>query len=226
MSIEGEVRPLRPGIEVGISGGPRGTLGLLLENAAKERFALSCSHVLALCGEAHPDTLVKQPANPFVDPTGIAVGKLTTTFTVLDFGWGINTEDFAVARITPAIACVPSFANAEHAPRTAFAGGPDDMRDCPTQLNGIITRGARGVVSSSQKDRYRIAYPGFGVAEFEGAVQYETACSEGDSGAAVMLADTNVVLGIHISGKSDDGIGYLLPIASFLTKHGFIIFVG
>jgi len=226
VSLEGELRPLRPGAEVGIPGGPRGSLGLLLQNATGDRFALSCSHVLASCGDAHEKTPLIQPANPYVAAATISVGELTATFTRIEFGSGVNHEDFAVARVSMTIACVPSFAGGAPPPRTVFVGDGADMRDCATELTGIVTRGARGVVSTKQTGYATIGYPGFGVARFAGVVEYRTSCSEGDSGAAVMLADTDVVLGIHIGGESAREIGYLLPIASFLQSHGFHLFGG
>lgn len=224
MAIDGEVRPLQPGCEIGLAGvADKGTLGLLLKNAAGHRFALSCSHVVALSGNAEPQSVIQQPVNPFVDPQSIAIGKLTTMFSRLSFNATPNTEDFAIVELNATIACAPAFLNTTTQPTQFFDGSVEDMAHVETTLHGAVSGTQPGHVIKAPETGIKIEYELFGIAKFEQVVSYRADCKPGDSGSAVTMGDTNIVLGIHVGGKVGKKIGYFLPVRDYLAQKGFTL---
>ena len=61
--------------------------------------------------------------------------------------------------------------------------------------------------------------PFVGSTSFTEVVAYDTVNREGDSGAAVLNAFGNEVLGIHFAGSPTDKLGLFLPIAPILKKY-------
>jgi hypothetical protein len=222
--MEGEVRPVRPGVEIGTPDGEKGTLGLLVTTdsfSATAVFGLSCSHVLAEGGLAPPKSLVVQPMNRFVSPAQIAIGELTNVVTRLrPRGMGTNSQDFALFRLT--VAALPQDMSTG---RKALSVSPlradEILKGTDTWMAGAVTReGAFGKVTTQSAEPLVVKeLPGVSSATFVGAVRYETRNARGDSGAAVMEAGTDVVLGLHFAGIPERNIGFFLPLADFFDVN-------
>lgn len=209
---------VRPGYEVAHADGEPGTMGLLVRrNDAPGRYALSCSHVLALGGTASPGSVVETPSSVDPDPMVNAFGTLEL-FTKLSTV-GVFREDIALARVD-----VPSRARLyPHGvvPQSIYpeASGFDDTMD--TELWGAVTARAAGVVSGASWSG-KLSVPHVGPVTFAGLVPYQTVCAEGDSGGVVLRRGTTEVLGLHIGGTKPAGLqqAFFMPLSGAFDRLG------
>jgi hypothetical protein len=213
------VRPLSPGAGIALWNGPGpGTLGLLVRQVGSPRIlALSCSHVLALCGNSAPKQPIEQPsANGFNSAN--QVGLLTDVFSTVQGGDSPNTEDIALATVdvdhnsacTDLQIVLNSFRGTNE---------PDLPTGTPTARNGIGSQFQQGRIHATNVTMHFDDYPVVRSATFKDLVSYETVCAPGDSGAAVWQDQTTQALGIHIGGASTSGLGFFLPIGPIMDNH-------
>jgi hypothetical protein len=210
-----------------------GTLGVLVKKAAGgDRFLLSCSHVLANCGQFNapfdqiPNSkkVIQQPLTLSCDPQANRVGLLTKCFSkVVPQNQGVTTADIALAILDPAIAIgISSIQMATGNSIREFAsedpgGWRNGMR---TQLLGAVTNAHGAIISFNGDTPEFVTFPAVGQVRFTGLVRYSTFCATGDSGAPV-IDDQNRLLGIHVAGAtSGQNIGLFLPVGKFMVQNG------
>lgn len=209
---------LRPGYEVAHADGEPGTMGLLVRRSdAPGRFALSCSHVLALGGTAAPGSIVETPCSVDPDPTVNAFGTLEL-FTKLGTT-GVFREDIALARVD--VPSRPRLYPDGAVPQSIYPAslGFDDTME--TELWGSVTPRAAGVVSGASWSG-KLSVPHVGPVTFAGLVPYKTACAEGDSGGVVLRRGTTEVLGLHVGGTKSAGLqqAFFMPLSPVFDRLG------
>jgi hypothetical protein len=224
-SLDEVVRPVQPSSPVSIATGAPGTLGVFVRVIGQTRpLLLSCSHVIARSGQfGKPFTMlsddertIQQP--PSGPPPANRVAFLTDVFTtLLPLGQGNNTEDAALAELASGVPASP-FPRFDDQIITTVAPSPI-TRHTPTTLLGAVNRHASGeVLNPSYPPKTLDPVPFVQSATYAGMVYYRSNCAPGDSGGAV-VDDQNRLLGIHVGGNSDAGVGVFFPIAEYFRTH-------
>lgn len=209
------------GDSVGDVSGNSGTMTLAVaDNATGEPLILSCSHVLALCGQGNVGDEVDSPANPASALGPNTVGRLLR-FTKIDPSSTSNAVDAAVAGLLPGVTLSNNITG---------IGKPTGIRDLTLEGDAIVntvdvqTRGiATGQRTQGTVRNLHVTapitfhqLPGDPSAYFVDLVQYDAPSLDGDSGAAVV--DTTVppnVVGMLIAGLPDGS-------ASFFTHIRYV----
>jgi len=223
-------------MQLGYSGGlvctTSGTLGVLVKKpGGSDVFLLSCSHVIANCGQFNalfdlvPDSMkvVQQPLVVSCDAAVNRVGVLTKCFSkIVSQDEGDTTADIALALLDANVAASTSTINSIG----AFASEDPSQWQAgmTTRLLGAVTSGAYGAIVGYDSDTPEyITYPTIGIVRFNGLVRYSTPCDSGDSGGAV-IDDQNRLLGIHVAGdQSGQNLGFFLPVGTFMTQNGLVM---
>lgn len=217
---------IQPGTQVAHFRGEPGTLAVLVRKAGSSQIlALSCSHVLARSGvNVQEGDLVEHPFSIVMpDPRTNEFGRLTKSFVTFSPGQ-VASQDYALATIdVPPIAAqadtgilVDTVLN----PAGGFQIGT------PTLMNGVITKQAHGTVANSNWSGTIENFPFVGDLDFENLIAYDTACSAGDSGAAVLQDGTTSIMGIHVGGSSQDQFGLFMPISPVMHDLGLSLYTG
>jgi hypothetical protein len=196
------------GASIGDLAGNSGTMTLAVQDRSSgSPLILSCSHVLAACGNGHVGDEVESPADPGADPGPNVVGHLLR-FTRINPASLSNAVDAAVANPLDGIDL------SNNIPRI---GIPDGIRDLTVegelvidkvdvQRAGAITGVQTGTIRNIHVST-RITYhqlPGDPSVNFIDLVQYDAPAEEGDSGAAVVdRTEAHRVVGMHIAGLPD-----------------------
>lgn len=219
-------RPVRPGASIGHFRGSSGSVGLIVRRiGTAQPLLLSCSHVLALAGRAQAGDPIEQPADrdQVIGPN--RVGMLTPWFTRITPGNFINDVDAALATLDPGQAASASILDIGN-PSGVSNLLPNALSTLSTihlQRSGAATGKQSGFITAVQAlAPIRISVLGDRVATFRQLVIYRTRCSPGDSGAAVIDARNNTVVGIHVAGNGD--IGAFIPIQPVLNSLGAELF--
>jgi hypothetical protein len=215
-SPDGVVVPLQPGAPLGHFRGIEGTLGVFVRKQGRaDLFLLSCSHVLALSGDGRVGDPIEQPLVLDEDLDHV-VGTLSSGFTVLDAN-GINTEDFALARVDVSMLSTP-LGTAISPTRVSPLDATQFEQGTLTVLRGAISNGAVGAVRGFAST---FLLGGF---TFDGLVLYRSTCHAGDSGAAVMSADDeSTLLGIHVGGNTRERLGLFQPAGPLFSRHNLTL---
>jgi len=214
-----------------------GTLGVLVRKPNEtDVFLLSCSHVIANCGQfggAFGDLqdfrkVVQQPVSDPCDAGMNRVGLLQDGFSVLiPAAQGNTTSDVALALLDGEVAAAtsniqPAIGNSI----TEFATEPpsDWQHSMPTKLLGAMNPGVPGFIIGYNEDTAEdITFPEVGAIRFTGLVRYATRSEEGYSGGPV-IDDRNRLLGIHVAGSTGgQGIGLFFPIGPYLIEKGLVL---
>lgn len=206
------IRPLRPGASIGHYAGTSGTLGLIVKRrGGTQPLLLSCSHVLALAGRVSPQdahqNAIEQPADFDADVGPNKVGKLSDLFSRIVAG-ATNRVDAALAEIDEGQEVSTSI------PEIGTPSGLSTLLNNPSRVSGIplIRYGAATQLQSgilrSVEATFPIRYPVLGdrVAFMQRMALYKTACAPGDSGSAVLDAQTKEVMGLHVAGAGTFGL--------------------
>lgn len=195
-------RPASPGYSVGPAGTGAGTFGCLVRRYSEPEslFMLSSCHVLTGDGALDVGAPIAQPAP--MDGSG-ARNPIATLDSYVPIAYQAdgypNRVDAAIARITDASAVVPALAGLD-APRGVNTAVRAGMR---VRLSGRSSGVTTGVVRDAD---FRIVVdyplPGGGTTPvgFSDQVLCDQFAREGDSGAAVIDADGNIV-GLHCLGS-------------------------
>jgi hypothetical protein len=217
---------ITPGVTIGRS--PEiGSVGLILKSVTSDAVvALSCSHVLALSGYAAVGDDIVSDGGRVKSAPYSKIGTLGPSFTKL-MTTAVNDSDFAVCTLDLSSGIVVQ-------PEVPGLGSPsavsnlDALHFSSFQQTQVTRVGA----STGRQEGVIVGWPGE-VVGFAGlpvvgtvgninVIIYETVCDPGDSGAAVVTGNGEV-LGIHLGGLSDQGIGYLCPLGQTLTRWGFAL---
>lgn len=213
------IRPIQPGIGIGHWRGVCGSLGLLVRKKGNsDPLALGCSHILARSGDASTGDPIEQPFTGAPDTASDRIGALSGDFSSISGASTVNTEDMALATID--VSWIPQMVDTgimidSYSP----LGAPNFQVGTPTVRNGVGTQSQTGQVSTYRSTWTINDFPFVGTATFAGLVSYTTVCGLGDSGAAVLMDGTTQVLGIHIAGSSESGLGLFYPIGPILEGH-------
>lgn len=197
---------LAPGDTVGDLAGNSGTLTLAVrQRGGTKPLILSCSHVMAACGDGHVGDGVESPAN---SGSGQNVVGSLLRFTRINPESPNNMVDAAVAKVLDGV----SISN-----RIPGIGTPGGIRDLTlegdTVANAVDVQ-RKGAVTSLQQGTIQnlhittsIVYhqlPDDASARFVDLVQYDIASEEGDSGAPVLdTSSPPLVVGMHIASLPD-----------------------
>jgi hypothetical protein len=212
-----------------------GTLGVLVKSPeAVDIFLLSCSHVIANCGQFPasfadlPDfrKVVQQPVATPCDPQANRIAILQDDFSVIvPQSQGVTDSDRAIALLDPEMAVGTSSS------QTATGNSIRDFATEPpsswqygmvTQLLGAMNPGASGFIIGYNGDTPEyINFPEVGTVEFIGLVRYSTRSEAGDSGAPV-VDEQNRLLGIHVGG-SIAGVAVFYPVGPYLLEKGLVL---
>lgn len=220
--LDPTLRPLRPGGAFGNFRGTRGTIGLVVRfqtgpSAFSGPLLLSCSHVLCPSGFM-PDDVVEQPPDPdgLSGPNRIGVVATFTTLTTP----GIKGADAALALLDGNQLADGSI------PGIGRATGFGSLRGLSLpQLRALLlirTGAGTGLrvpgMIDSIHGSFPVHYPSLGgrTVIFNTAILYRTTALEGDSGAAIVNAQNNQVVGQHIAGASMMGV--MIPIDIVLSE--------
>jgi hypothetical protein len=213
----GQIRPLRPGADIGHRHGLRGTVGLIVRRVGQPevKLALSCSHVLARSGyDVQINDEVDQPLAP-----ANQVGTLDSFSTIFPKNTK-NTEDFALAALT--VAATPALLGSGTVIQSASQLTAAQFKPgWKTQRSSLVGSGLNraGTIRAFQSTWTVDHMPFVGSSIFADVVAYDTPNAEGDSGAAVLNAAGTEVWGIHFAGSPSDKLGLFLPIGPILQKH-------
>lgn len=213
-----------------------GTLGVLVKDSAAHVFLLSCSHVIANCGQFPgafadlPDFLkvVQQPVSSPCDPQVNRIGLLQDGFSVLvPQSQGVTHSDVALALVDTAVVGQTNNKQAatENAIRHFATEDPSSWEyGMSTQLLGAMNPGAAGYIIGYKRDTPEyIKFPEVGIVMFTGLVRYATRSQEGDSGAAV-IDEQNRLLGIHVGGSTaGQNVAAFFPVGPYLLEKGLVL---
>jgi hypothetical protein len=218
-------RPVRPGASVGNFRGSTGTAGLIVKRVGTAApLILSCSHVLALGGRANAGDPIEQPVHFNGTVNTNRVGTLTPFFTTLDPSV-INDVDAAVATLDQGITADPAILDlaAPTGISDPFDPLAPNLAAIPLVRSGATTGKQMGSIAGLRA-KVKIQMPVLGgqVVVFRSMVLYNTHSEGGDSGAAVLDARDNSVVGLHVAG--DGGLGTYLPIRQVLDALGVELF--
>lgn len=209
------------GSSVGDLSGNSGTMTLAVNDSeGGDSLILSCSHVLARCGNGSVGDEIEGPVDIASDPGSNIVGTLSR-FTIIDRTSFNNAVDAAVA------APVDGVALSNDIPRIGIPAGVRDLTQQEDTVSGEVkvqrfgaASGFQAGVISNMHVSTRIAYPqldGDPSVYFTELVQYNAPSEEGDSGAAVVDdSEGHNVVGMHIAGMPDGS-------ASLFTHIQFIL---
>jgi hypothetical protein len=207
---------------------------LVKKAAGPDRFLLSCSHVLANCGQFNapfdeiPDSkrVIQQPLTLSCDPQANRVGLLTKCFSrVVSQDQGDTTADIALALLDPAVAAGISSIQilTGNSIRDFASEDPSGWNGTLTHLLGAVTSASGSVISFNGDSPEFVTFPTVGQVRFTGLVRYSTLCTSGDSGAPV-IDDQNRLLGIHVAGATNgQNIGLFLPVGHFMAQNGLVM---
>ena len=195
-----------------VCSGP-GTLGVLVKKASggSARYILSCSHVLAKCGQFNlnfadvPESkrVIQQPVDVACNAGNNRIGLLTANFSkVIPRSEGDTTADIALALLDPTVAAtVSNIQTASGNSVREFASeDPSDWHiGMHTQLLGAVSGASPPgkLIQFNGEHAEEITFAEVGKANVKGLARYSTICAEGDSGGAV-IDDQDRLLGIHI----------------------------
>jgi hypothetical protein len=226
-------RPLRGGSSISPVFGGAGTLGCCVTLDDKQTYILSCNHIIAFCDGLVPGSRILQPAleDGGVPPTDeiaslhSAVPLDFGTTTVNIFGASIQVQnpnyvDCALARVDP-----NAFTNGDR--RVHWLGFPS-LGPRPTagtlfdlfwplgrrvHLMGRTSEYMVGYVESVWEDRIVTFKTLFGPKKirFVAQMRISVPARDGDSGALVLDADSNVPIGL-LWGGNNDTFGLATPI--------------
>ena len=226
-------------MQLGASGGlicsSSGTLGVLVKSLdAPDIFLLSCSHVIANCGQFPgsyadlPDfrKVVQQPVSTPCDAQANRIGLLQDDFSVIvPQSQGVTDSDRALALLDPDVAAETTSSQAATGNSIRdFATEPPSswQYGMVTQLLGAMNPGAAGFIMGYNGDTPEyIGFPAVGMVQFTGLVRYATQSAEGDSGAPV-VDEQNRLLGIHVGGSSA-GVAVFYPVGPYLLQKGLVL---
>ncbi|MBS1605345.1 MAG: SLATT domain-containing protein [Bacteroidetes bacterium] len=213
--------PKRPGCSVSRANDNdnSGTFGLVVFRN-KNTFLLSCYHVLC-AGELNAGTVLF-PTNGVTDatvvspskddnPNGLALGNVTE-------GELDNQIDGAIALIDDPINVMSTICSLDFAPKAALIVTDEQAHErhpvvSVGRTSGVIT-GAIRTAFANCDIHYRIGNQ-WKVRTLEGLICTDQVSQPGDSGAAVLDNDHNVI-GI-IAGNSDE-FTYIIPIRRLLSR--------
>jgi hypothetical protein len=212
-----------------------GTLGVLVRRPdAADVFLLSCSHVIANCGQfpgSFADLrefrkVVQQPVSSPCDAQANRIGLLQDDFSVVvPQSQGVTNSDRALALLDPAVAAETTSSQAAtgNSIRDFATEAPSSWQyGMVTHLLGAMNPGASGFVIGYNGDTPEyITFPEVGMVQFAGLVRYATRSEEGDSGAPV-VDEQNRLLGIHVGG-SRAGIAVFYPVGPYLLQKGLVL---
>jgi len=224
---------------LGVSGGlactGNGTLGILVKHASQpgRKLLLSCSHVVARSGNFAvnfeslftAERIVQQPVPFACDRSVNRIGVLINSpapFSVLKKGSETN-GDFALVLLDEGISSTitPVQRITNNWIKHYLKESPASWHGRTVRLLGALRRDeadALGKIVAMPEKGIDVDFSGVGVVRVKGAIEYEVRCEKGDSGAAV-IDEQNQLLGLHIAGKPARGTGVFLPVADFMTKH-------
>ena len=199
---------LSSGASIGDLAGNSGTMTLAVQDTSEGTpLILSCSHVLAACGNGQAGDEIESPANPSIDPGPNVVGQLLR-FTVIDPQSVNNAVDAAVANPLDGIDIsngIPGIGTPAGI-RDLTLEGESQINQLEVQRVGAATGLQTGTIRNLHVST-RITYhqlPGDPSVYFVDLVQYDALSEEGDSGAAVVdTTDEHRVVGMHIAGLQD-----------------------
>jgi hypothetical protein len=213
-----------------------GTLGVLVKTSAasSDVFLLSCSHVIANCGQfvvpfaKAPDfrKVVQQPVSDTCDSQANRVGVLQDDFSVfVAESDGVTDSDHALALLDPDVAANSStiqLATGNSISEFATEDPASWQPGMKTQLLGAVNQGSFGSILGFDGDTAEeITFAGFGTVRFTGLVRYSNSSAEHDSGAAV-VDEQNRLLGFHVGG-STSGVALFFPIGPYLLQKGLVL---
>ncbi len=216
--LQGQVRPLRPGISVGHLRVTAGTIGAFVQSGG-QTMLLSNNHVLANENKAVVGDDVLQPghADGGTDPAD-AVAKLTN-FVAIDFN-GPNQVDCAVATVDGGIQF--DAANLDALGRLAGVRrvplGPNENVAKVGRTTGVT----RGIVLATELDNVGVEYDS-GDAVFHDVIEIQTSTGSpfshgGDSGSLIVDGGLEAVgllfAGSDTGGPNSLGLTYASPIDS------------
>jgi hypothetical protein len=219
-------RTLRPGLTVKHQKGAAGTLGVMVRRTGADGvFMLSCSHVIACSGfGVEKGNTIGQPAVDANDPT-TSVADLEGDFSILrkESSGHVNTFDVALARLHDGVNFEAGRLPGVPGPtlvavKSDEAWGPHVR----TLLNGAINSEARGTVRAFKAECVIDKVFNVGTAIYGNVVLYDSRCSPGDSGAAVLSPDGSTLLGVHVGGSAD-GVGVLQPAGPIFKRFGLTL---
>jgi len=209
------------GSSIGDLSGNSGTMTLAVnESGSGDSLILSCSHVLARCGNGNVGDEIESPADITSNPGPNVVGTLRR-FTIIDRTSFNNAVDAAVA------APINGVTVSNNIPGIGIPAGIRDLTKEGDTVTGQVQVQRVGVASGFQTGTIsnihvstRIAYPqldGDPSVYFTELVQYSAPSEEGDSGAAVVDdSEEHNVVGMHIAGMPDGS-------ASLFTHIQFVL---
>ncbi|HEV2202858.1 MAG TPA: trypsin-like peptidase domain-containing protein [Bryobacteraceae bacterium] len=229
---------MRAGASGGLFCSGSGTLGVLVKfpDLDHDVYLLSCSHVIAKCGQfsvpfADVQDFIKVVQQPVATPCDASVnriGLLQDGFSKIVPASEGNTEaDLALAKLDPEVAAETNNLQAATGNSISDIATEDPATweyGMQTWLLGVANRNASGSVIKFNGDTAEmIDFPTVGTVSFTGLVRYSTSCAEGDSGGAV-VDSRNRLLGIHIAGDRSGSLGLFLPVGAFLAQKGMVLF--
>jgi hypothetical protein len=199
---------LSSGASVGDLAGNSGTMTLAVQDRSTGiGLILSCSHVLAACGNANVGDEIESPANPRADPGSNTVGQLLR-FTKIDPGSLTNAVDAAVASVLQGVDLsnnIPGIGTIAGI-RDLTLEGEAVINQVDVQRVGAVTGVQAGTIRNIHVST-RITYhqlPGDPSVYFVDLVQYDALSEEGDSGGLVVdTNDARNAVGMHIAGMQD-----------------------
>jgi len=212
-------RPFSPGMEVANLHGAKGTIGILVSMAGSQRtFALSCSHVLARFGSSvsNPDEeIIVQPSAGAASVSERTIGKLSAVFSRKQ-AFDAQREDVALAELTTDkwLPEIPEIGQPSGWQRH-FQNGSRVWR------YGAVSRRQSGTIIRLHPETISLDVIGSNApaVSYRGLFSYSITASPGDSGAAVLLENTQEVIGLHIGGNPASGIGYFFPLEPVFRKY-------
>jgi hypothetical protein len=178
--------------------------------------------VAAICGYGQPGDPVEQPADPDGAVGPNKVGTLSHWFSSLRTD-EINTVDAALVELDEGIETDNKIREVG-APNGSWQLNPDQL----SQLSGLALirsgagTGKQGGTLESVKGFLRIRVPQLNdaVVRLGPVAIYRTACAAGDSGAAVLEASGQRVVGLHVGGWPDQDRGIFTPIQLVFDSLG------
>lgn len=219
-SLQGRVRPLRPGVSVGHLSVTAGTAGAFVEpdDGAGQTHILSNNHVLAASGQGRAGDPVIQPgvADGGTNPAD-QVGLLDRVVPLRPGGG--NVVDAATARLDDGVEVEPAH------PAGMLTGWTDADDDIAVEKVGRTTGLTRGSVTAIELDGLTVEFPG-GLVTFEGQIEVSGDGSApfsagGDSGSVVYRPETREAVGLLFAGSErggpyGSGLTYCNPIGAVL----------
>jgi hypothetical protein len=212
------------GLSIGHVSGTAGTLTFIARDLLTGTpLFLSCSHVLARGGIARPGDSIESPADPLGKTEPTVVGHLTSRFMAID-PTIYNTIDAALASPGESInwhAAIPV-----HLPLKILDlrnVAPEVLKEVKVGKHGASTGFQSGTITGNHAT-VPIRFPELGdrVAWFTDLVLHDILSQQGDSGAAVLINDRDVV-GMHIAGNGSSGcFTHIQPVLTVLEIEPWV----